>query len=103
MRVTRNFGLGVEDNMHPEQIGKIIAVDHFSRPNPGATSVELSTYFGRLAGFMEHRGTLKCADVDEAKGADTASFADYHTTLIFEDGMRVHIREWDTATITTYE
>lgn len=103
MKVIGNFRLGIDDNMAPEHIGKVIAVDHFGRDSARSLLVELATHFGRLAGFLERRGRFIAADLADAKDLDNSSFPDFHTTLLFEDGHRVQIREWERATITIYD
>lgn len=103
MRVIRSFRLGIDDNMNPDHIGKIIAVDHHARPNSGSPNDVLTTHYGRLVGFAEHRGTATYESVQEARQTESTDYPDWHTTLIFEDGREVRIQEWEAANITIYE
>ena len=103
MKTVQTFRLGIDDNVQPEHIGAVIAVDHYKRSSAKSPEVEMSTHFGKLTGFVEHRGSFRADEPEDLDDLDGSSFPDYHTTLIFEDGRNVPIRGWESATITIYK
>lgn len=93
----KRFRLGTEDELEPNHIGRVILVDYYEARDRASRTLRATTHVGTLAGFAEHRGDATYADRDEARDPDISAHGEYGVTILFTDGRRLDIKEWETA------